>query len=95
MMAVGASPPEQETIMIECACGRCQRPMTATITFRFNRAGDPISHELLPAGTNCPTCSLPLHARNLLYVPASVSSRPAEALAENSNHEECVARPTC
>src|SRR5439155_26740421 len=49
-----------------------------------NRAGEPISHELLPASSHCPDCGLPFHARNLLYVPAILQAPTAELLAEAS-----------
>jgi len=95
-VALGAPLPEQETIVVECACGHCRRPMTATITFHLNRTGDLTSHELFPATSQCPTCGLGLHARTLLYIPAGpeVPSpvRPDNAVNESNNQDTEIAR---
>jgi hypothetical protein len=95
-LALGAYAPEHEAIVIDCACARCRRPIAAAITFRFNPAGDVISHEFFPGSIHCPTCGLPFHARNLLYVPASRQSPaaelPDEALNENNSEETKISK---
>jgi hypothetical protein len=67
-LALGAATPEYETTVIDCQCARCHRPIACAIRFRFTR-GDVTSHELLPGSSECETCGLAMHSRNLLYVP--------------------------
>jgi hypothetical protein len=98
LLACGAPAPEYDATEIDCQCSRCHRPTSTAITFRFNRAGDPVDHELLPATSHCPDCGLPLHDRNLQYIPpglpVSAVETPGDVVGETSSAEKCVVQTT-